>query len=389
MTRSQTASDRWAVRVGSVSVRVGSSWLLLAAWLTFVYAGVFGRWQPELGAARFGIALLFPLLLGTSVLLHELGHAAIGAACGLRVRSIELGALGGETQFWQSPRKPGHAFVIAGAGPAVSAAVGAASGLAAAVIGSGGIASFVLSQVAIANLLLAVFNLLPGLPLDGGWMIRAFVWGASGDESLAGLVAAWAGIGIAGALIVVPLSWLMLRGYSPSALMVVVLVFIAGPVGMAAWSALGEARQDRRLAGLTGANLARSTVITYPGLPASETWRSLTARGAQSAVVVDVYGRAVALVSGENLERAVGGGWDAVAVWQLASPLCPEQILPADTPAQEILDRIRDPGGIDQFVLLDAPGGFMVLLASEVRQAAGGASPAPGVRLAGRTVASR
>jgi Zn-dependent protease len=386
---SQTVSDRWALRVGSVSVRVGPSWLLLAGWLTFVYAGVFGRWQPELGAARFGIALLFPLLLGASVLLHELGHAAAGAACGLRVRSIELGGLGGQTQFWQSSRKPGHAFLIAGAGPAVSASSGAASGLAAAMIGSGGIGHFLLSQVAIANVLLAIFNLLPGLPLDGGWMLRALVWGASRDEAVAGVVAAWAGIGIAGALVVVPLSWLVLAGYSPGLFILALLVLIAGPVGLGAWSSLGEAKQDRRIARVTAGMLARSTVTVYPGLSASEAWRTLTARGAHSAVVVDAYGGAVALVSGEHLERAVAGGWDGVAVWQLASPLRPEQILSADTPGPEILDRIRDRGDIEQFVLLDAPAGFMVLLASDIRQAATGALPAPGIPFAAHSVESR
>lgn len=382
MTGSQSVPDRWSLRVGSVSMRLAPSWLLMAGWLTFVYAGVFGRWQPNLGAARFAVALLFPLLLGASVLLHELGHAAAGAACGLRVRSIELGGLGGETRFWQSPRKPGHAFLIAGAGPAVSASLGATSGLAAAMIGSGGISYFLLSQVAIANVLLTVFNLLPGLPLDGGWMLRALVRGASGDEAVAGLVAAWAGIGIAGGLVVVPLSWLVLSGHTPGLFILVLLALIAGPVGLGAWSSLGEAKQDRRLARVTAGTLARSTVTAYPGLPASEAWRTLTAGGAHSAVVVDAYGRAVALVSGERLQRAVAGGWDGVALWQLASLLRPEQILRADTPGPEILDRIRDRGDIGEFVLLDAPAGFMVLLASDIQRAAAGASPARGIPLA-------
>ena len=182
--------------LAGIPLRLAPTWVLGAAVITVVYAPLVRRLVPgtsPLAAALVGITLA--LLLGLSVLLHELGHCVAALRSGIGVRQVHLSLLGGSTELTREPTTPRAEAVIAGAGPAVSVAL-AVLGVLGWRFGTGPgpltLPSLLLLQVGLANGAVAVSNLLPGLPLDGGRVLRAVVWGLTGRPS-AGTTAARAG----------------------------------------------------------------------------------------------------------------------------------------------------------------------------------------------------
>ena len=133
------------------------------------------------------------MLLYASVLIHELSHSLVARAYGLPVRRILLYPLGGVSELEREPPTPWRAFAVSAAGPAISLVLAAGGyGLTRAVPGADVVASTLVFQLMWANLVIGIFNLLPGLPLDGGMMLRAAIWKVTGRPSTATIAAAWA-----------------------------------------------------------------------------------------------------------------------------------------------------------------------------------------------------
>ncbi len=128
-----------------------------------------------------------------SVLLHELGHALTSRRYGIGVRGITLEMLGGFTEMEREAPRPSVELVVSLAGPFVSLVLGLASAAAAAVLPAGTVGERFAALLALSNIVVAVFNVLPGLPLDGGRALQAGVWAATGNPNLARQVAGWAG----------------------------------------------------------------------------------------------------------------------------------------------------------------------------------------------------
>src|SRR5262249_49475791 len=127
-----------------------------------------------------------------SVLLHELGHAVVARRQGIGVKAITLELLGGYTEMAGDSPSPRADALVSLVGPAVSAGLGAA-GLGLQWLFPRGVADQLAFQVAWSNLIVAAFNVLPGLPLDGGRALRALVWKITGDRVVATTVAGWFG----------------------------------------------------------------------------------------------------------------------------------------------------------------------------------------------------
>jgi Zn-dependent protease len=173
--------------LAGIPLRLAPTWLIGAVVITVVYAPLVRRLVPgtsDLASVLVGVTLA--LLLGLSVLLHELGHCVAALRAGIGVRQVHLSLLGGSTELARDPRTPRAEAVIAGAGPAVSVVL-AVTAVLAWRFGTGPgpltLPSLLLLQVGLANAAVAVSNLLPGLPLDGGRVLRALVWGITGRPS--------------------------------------------------------------------------------------------------------------------------------------------------------------------------------------------------------------
>jgi Zn-dependent protease len=190
------------VRLGvvfGIPVYLRASWLFLAVPVTLLYGGVIAGRRPELGSVAYLIAFGFVVCLVVSVLLHEAGHAVTARRHGLGVRGITIELLGGYTELDREAPTPKAELVVALAGPAVSFALGAVAAVGTWLSPPDSLGNQILFQLAVSNLVVAVFNVLPGLPLDGGRALRGLVWSVSGDPRRATIVAGWSGRVIAAA----------------------------------------------------------------------------------------------------------------------------------------------------------------------------------------------
>jgi Zn-dependent protease len=199
-----------SLRFGRIAgIPVGASWsaLLIALLIAWSLAGRLLPVQaPGLAPAAYWLAGAAGagLFLG-SLLAHEIGHALVARRAGLRVRGITLWLLGGVAQLEDEPASPGDELRVALVGPAVSGALAAGFGLAAfalAVAGGPAVAVTVLAWLAVGNLALALFNLLPAAPLDGGRVLRGLLWRRHGSRVRASVTATRAGVWVGGALVV-------------------------------------------------------------------------------------------------------------------------------------------------------------------------------------------
>jgi Zn-dependent protease/CBS domain-containing protein len=174
-------------RVGSIfgiPLYIDLSWVVIFV-LVAIPRGVLWQTQyPQWGIfTAYAAGALMALLLFGSVLLHELGHSMVARAQGIKVNSITLFLFGGIASIEQESKTPGKAFQVAIAGPAVSIGLFVVLSVLAFVIpGSTSPVNVLAKHLAVINLVLALFNLIPGLPLDGGQILKAAIWKVTGDR---------------------------------------------------------------------------------------------------------------------------------------------------------------------------------------------------------------
>jgi len=185
-------------RIGTlfgIPLFVNSSWFAILALLTLANADLARSAGVESPLASWAIGFAVALLLFASVLLHELGHSLVAKAQGIPVNSIALFLFGGVAAIDRESETPGKAFQVAIAGPAVSLVLSAVCFVLAAAVGSGW-SQVLLLNLARINLVLGLFNLAPGLPLDGGQVLKAGLWKLTGDRWVAARWAARSGQGL-------------------------------------------------------------------------------------------------------------------------------------------------------------------------------------------------
>jgi Zn-dependent protease len=191
-------------QIAGIEVRLDYSWFLVFFLLVWNLSAVVFPGLGFGGPEAWVLGVAGALLLFASVLLHEFSHAVLARRYGLEVTEITLFLFGGVAQIKQDPATPAAEFLIAGIGPVVSAALGAAcialswmwkaAGLSPAIVALFG-------YLGAINLTLALFNLIPGLPLDGGRLLRSLIWGATHNARKATRWASNIGRGLALALI--------------------------------------------------------------------------------------------------------------------------------------------------------------------------------------------
>jgi Zn-dependent protease len=286
-------------RLFGFPVVLSPSWLVLAVALTVGYGRLLDREGPV--AYVWGAGLV--ACLAGSVLLHELGHAVACRWVGIGVRSVTLELLGGYTDMDRDAPGPGVEAVVSLAGPAVSGLLGLLAAGAAALVPPHVAGHEVAVQLAAANLVIAAFNILPGLPLDGGRALLAAVWAWTGDQYRGIRVAGRAGWVVAGgclaAAVVVAVQG---RGAVPGPghlIAVLALVLVALSVGHGAGEAVRLGRLGARLPLLSAVALARPVFRVPTGTPLDEAHRRADEAGAGGATlgVADADGAVVALVN--------------------------------------------------------------------------------------------
>jgi Zn-dependent protease/predicted transcriptional regulator len=195
------------LRIGGVEIVIDVTWILIFLLILWsLSAGYFPAEYPEHSALAYWITgLIGTLLFFTSVLVHELSHAFVANSLGQPVRRITLFAFGGMAHLSGEPESPGAEMKIAAVGPLTSLSLSLLFWLLASLMAAvwpAPLAVGALRYLAFINLALAIFNLLPGFPLDGGRLLRAWFWQRTGDLRAATARAANWGSGIAMGLMV-------------------------------------------------------------------------------------------------------------------------------------------------------------------------------------------
>ncbi|MGW7726440.1 site-2 protease family protein [Streptomyces canus] len=361
-----------------VPVYVAPSWFLVAALITWVFGGQLDRVLPELGAARYLVSLFFAVAFYASVLVHELAHTVAALRFKLPVRRIQLQFFGGVSEIEKEAETPGREFVLAFVGPLLSLILAGLFYLAMQPVEPGTVPGVLLAGLMASNLIVAVFNLLPGLPLDGGRMLRAVVWKITGKPMSGTVAAAWVGRALA-VCVLIGLPLLTQSGALGSSaednvgMDTVMDALLAAILAAIIWTGAGNslrmARLREHLPELRARTLTRRAVPVETDTPLSEALRRANAAGARALVVVDAEGTPLSLVR----EAAIVGvpehrrPW--VAVSGLAQDLTDGMRVSAELAGEDLLDTLRATPATEYLVVEQTGEIYGVLSAADVERA--------------------
>lgn len=366
--RSRPAGTFKLGTIAGFDVLVSSSWFLVAALIAVVMAPRVEEVEPGLGAWKYVAGLAFAVVLYLSVLLHEASHAVMARRQGFPVHSITLHFLGGMTAIEGESRTPRQELVIAVVGPLTSLAIGAA-GVGLWFVTPDGLLLMAVQALAVANLLLGVLNLVPGLPLDGGRVLKAFVWRLSGDVHTGTIAAGWGGRVTAAVALLWPLAMEPLLGVRPDLVDFALAAVIAAFLWTGASAAMSSARIRRRLPSLVARDLARRTLAVPDDLPLAEAVRRAREAQAGSIVTVTSSGRPVGVVNEQALLDTPEDRRPWVSVSTVARALDDGLSLPA-TITGEALVRALTRTPAHEYLLLEEDGTiYGVLAAADVDRA--------------------
>ncbi|MER7419482.1 site-2 protease family protein [Micromonospora peucetia] len=337
-------------RVFGVPLHLNGSMVLLTLLVTVLYAE-FARRQLELSQlAGYLIGFGFVVSLLGSVLLHELGHALTARRYGIGVRGITLELLGGYTEMDRDAPTPRIDLLVSLAGPAVSAVLGVLAVAATLALPDGTLANQLAFQLAVSNVIVALFNMLPGLPLDGGRALRAAVWAVTRDRHRGTEVAGWVGrvVAVGTAALVALLT--LTRNLAPLALPLMLLV--AFTLWRGAGQSIRLARISRRLPLIDLSRLARPVLAVPAGTPLAEAYRrradGSTPGGA--LVVTDTAGRPVALVDPAAAEAVPVERRPWLAVDAVARSLSGLPAMPVGLDGERVMQTVQSHPGAQYVV---------------------------------------
>ncbi|HYK34009.1 MAG TPA: site-2 protease family protein [Streptosporangiaceae bacterium] len=345
-----------------IPVYISPYWLLFAAVLVVMYATSVESTIAKV-SDRYVVAAAFVFLLYVSVLVHELAHCVVARGFGLPVKRVLLYPLGGYSEIEEEPGSPGREALISGAGPAISLALAGAGYLLSMVV-STGLPHEVIAQVYVANLIVGIFNLLPGLPLDGGRIFRAGVWKITKKQYTATIAAAWAGRVLAIALIGLTLFSQSQRTFLN--LYWLWLLVIAGFMWIQSTQAIRAAKIRERLPAVSARRLARRAIPITANVPLAEAVRRAQAADARALVIVDHENTPTAIVSEAAVQATPEERRPWIDVGSLARTLEPGMVLSANLSGMELIKAVQQ-APASEYLLVEPSGQvFGVMAASDL-----------------------
>lgn len=349
-------------QIAGIDVLITSSWFLIAGLIAVMLAPRVEEVEPGLGFGKYVAGLAFAVVLYLSVLLHEAAHALMARHYGHPVSSITLHFLGGATAMEGEARRPREEFWIALVGPLASIAVGLAA-LALWFVTPDGLLQMAVGGLWGANLLVGVLNLVPGLPLDGGRVLKSIVWGIGGNPHRGTVVAGWGGRVAAVLVLFWPFAQEQLFGQQPD----IIDFMLAAIVGLFLWTgataAMASAKLRRRLPSLVARNLARRTLTVPEDLSIAEAVRRAQEAEAGSIVTVTSTGAPTGIVNEAAILATPEERRPWMAVSTVAQTLEHGLSLPASIYGEELIVAIsRRPA--HEYLLLEEDGSLFGVLAT-------------------------
>lgn len=337
-----------SLRVASVRgipIEIHPSWFITFLLVSLTLAvGLFPVAHPGLPAGAYWLmGVVAALLFFASVLFHELAHSFVALRDGIPIRRIILFIFGGLAQIGAEPDRPGVEFRVAIAGPLSSFGLAAAFGLLSYVFGLLGLQALLLVAAYLMrmNFMLAVFNLVPAFPLDGGRVLRALLWKRTGSFQRATEMAGAVGQGLAVVLLGLGV-WSVLWGQVLQGLW---MGFLGWFLYQAAQSGSAQVALRRSLAGVPVSHLMSTQVQSVEAdTPLTRLVEDYFYRYRYTAFPVLRGGELVGVVSLREVRTAGPDTWDRVQVGEVAVPLTEQDLIEPDADAADALLRMAERG---------------------------------------------
>ncbi len=282
----------------------------------------------------YGLAALIAIVTMISIVLHELGHALVAQRLRFEVDAITIYGFVGVTQFRPEPETPGRSFLVSFAGPMVNLIIGVPAWIAYSTMNPNSAAGLIVFSLAWTNAALGFFNLLPGLPLDGGAVFASGVWKVTGDRNKSIRAGAYSGFVVAAALAV----W-GFRQYQQGAtgFTIAIAIFLA----LSAGAVLKRSQVVEKVPDLVAGGIARRAVTVDANLPLSEALRRAEAARATAVVVADSSGRPWALMNGAAADAVPPDRRPWTTINQVSRPLEDGLRIPDTLSGQELMERLN------------------------------------------------
>lgn len=328
-------------KIFGINIDIDWSWILIFLLVTWNLAGgVFPSLHPEWGPAlNWGTGIVASLLFFASVLAHELAHSLVALARGLPVRRITLFIFGGVANIEKEPPSPGTEFLMAIVGPITSIALGLLFLFLGGALGAGSQADLqnparmlaglgpletLLLWLGPINIILGLFNLIPGFPLDGGRVLRSILWAATDNLRKATRWASWVGQATAWLFIIAGIAMVFgaqVPFFGTGLISGLWLAFIGWFLNNAAVQSYQQVVVADVLEGVPVSRLMRSDApIVAPGIPISQLVDEYIMGTDERAFPVLDGDRLVGLVCLEDVRKVPRADWDTTLVSQIMMP---------------------------------------------------------------------
>jgi Zn-dependent protease len=349
--------------VAGVEIRVDSSWVIVALLITYsLYVRLTIIFEDLATPPAIVLAVVSAVLFFASVLTHEMAHSLMARRRGIPVRGITLFLFGGATHAKVEAKGPWDEFVISVVGPLTSVALAGLFGalgvfgrdlLPEEVAGTFGYLGWV-------NLLLAVFNLVPGFPLDGGRVLRSLVWKATGDLGRATRVAGIAGQTV-GYLLIGGGVWLIFVGALAGGIWFAAIGWF---LAQAAQSSYTQLQVQRMLESADAEDvMAGNLVAIAPEATLQEAVDGFFMKHDHSAFPVDEDGRTIGLLTLRGVKRVPRDRWETERVREVMAPLDDQVMVAPDAPMSTVLAKLEADEG--RRVLVAREGDVVGIITSQ------------------------
>ncbi len=300
----RSASGLRLTTIGGVPVYIGRSWSFIAAIIVVTYGPQIARDRPDLGSGAYAVALAYAGLLLVSVLAHEAAHAVVATRAGYRVNRVVADLWGGHTAYDSSDARPGASALVAIAGPGANAMLALLGWLALPHI-DGDVLYLLVNALVLTNAFVAAFNLLPGLPLDGGFLVDSLVWRLTGSRESGLIAAGWCGRVVTVLVVLGFVGRPMLSGQPPDLFSLAWAFFIGAFLWVGATNAIRSGRGSRLLSGIRIDSVWRRAASLPTRASAAQALDLRTSGPGGTAVVVeDESGNPIGLLEDDAL-RAI------------------------------------------------------------------------------------
>ncbi len=306
-------------RIAGIPISLDYSWFLIFVLLSWsLSVSYFPEQLPGLNSVIYiGIGVFATFLLFLSVLLHEFGHAIAARHYQIPVHEITLFIFGGMARIQEEPKNASSEFIIAISGPLVSLLLGLVSAAFVPVIPSA-IVTAIFRYISYVNFSLFLFNIIPGFPLDGGRVLRAFIWGVTHDTHQATIVAANVGRFIAYSFIVLGLAMVM-AGRTLNGLWI---AFIGWFLESAAIAQIQQQTLQDILSCYHVGQAASALPVSIPAsLPLDVLTERYFLRDGKFAYLVQKDGRPIGIITPYQIKQIPKSQWPVTTAEQVAIPL--------------------------------------------------------------------